>query len=418
MPNKLIGFLAQLGALLSAEQEPIGPDYARQDETVKELVDWSTSKGGFFHPHVQIRRWNLSDPTSYFGAFLNGPVKKDDLLMRIPGDIKLQLHTDFWTNSSIVDEVVCELAWLLKHEYDNGTKSIYKPYIDYIKTQSKHQIPVMWSTKGKKLLEKVQVDIDLRDLNADEDSGSHFHNWIDQWYGSEDCLYDTETDQELEKWFLAMAQQRGYDYALIPIYDMLNHDPGNVNTITRPSIYDTNGFGVYALRDMEAGEELLYDYYDCPDCKRCETCGSSSSYWGTPEMLRDFGFVEAHPHKYHFYEGELSVTLIIDKDRDDGSYKVSCTNKCPSTKEIERHYNKLLPLLEKDILPLSETLPSDEYFMIKMYYDTLVTDFKQYLDHPESAIVTRVKYDTPPDKTTFEATTTVRTSTAGKGADL
>mmetsp|Transcript_5770 Transcript_5770/g.13596 ORF Transcript_5770/g.13596 Transcript_5770/m.13596 type:complete len:413 (-) Transcript_5770:2800-4038(-) len=406
MLKKLAGLLAQIGALvLSAEEETI--DYARQDEAVKGLVEWSISKGGFFHSHVQIRRWNLSDPTAYFGAFLNGPVKKGDLLMTIPGDIKIQLEQHLWTNFSIVDEVVCELAWLLKKEYDLGAESDFEPYINYIKTQSKRQIPVMWSDKGKKLLEKVQVDIDMRDLNADEDDGSHFHNWIHQWYGEENCLHDDETDQVLDEWFLAMAQQRGYDYTLIPIYDMLNHDSGNVNTITRPSIYNTDGFGVYALRDMEAGEELFYDYYDCPDCKRCETCGTTSSYWGTPEMLRDFGFVEPYPHKYHFYDEELAIALIVDKDRTDGSYKVSCLNKCPTTKQIEKHYKKLLPVLETQILPLNEALPSNEYFMIKMYYDTLSTDFKQYLDDPESATVISAKYDTPPNITTFEATTTV-----------
>ncbi|KAL3934516.1 MAG: hypothetical protein SGBAC_009781 [Bacillariaceae sp.] len=275
--------------------------------------------------------------------------------------------------------------------------------MNYIKAQSKHQIPVMWSDKGKKLLEKVQVDIYMRDLNADEDSGAHFHDWIDQWYGKEHCLHDMESNLVMDEWFLAMAQQRGYDYALIPIYDMLNHDAGNVNTVTRPSIYDNNGFGVYALRDMEEGEELFYNYYDCPDCKRCETCGTTSSYWGTPEMLRDFGIFEPYPHKYHFYNGALSIALIVDRDRTDGSYTVSCENECPEIKRVERHYKNLLPVLENDILPLHETLPPNEYFMIMMYYDTLVTDFKQYLDNPESATVATVEYDTTPDTISFKA---------------
>jgi len=396
MIRKLGGFLSHLGALFFSAEESI--DYARQDETVKEMVDWARSKGGFFHPNLEIRRWNHSDPTSYFGVFLNESVPKDQLLMKIPGDIKIQLHPDYFQNSSVVDEVVCELAWQLKNESDAGSNSSYAPYVNYIQAQSKKQIPAMWSGPGKKLLAKVQdeMDLDLRDLNADEDDGDHFYNWITDWYGGANCTYCNETNQVLDEWYLAISQQRGFDYALIPIYDMINHDPGNVNTITRPSIYHPDGFGVYALRDMEAGEELLYNYYDHPDNKRCPTCGTSLSYWGTPEIIRDFGFVEAYPHTYHFYDDEVSIALIVDQDRTDGSYKVSCKNKCPTAEIIQNHYKKLLPMLENDILPLKGKLPPNEYFTIRMYYEALTNDFQHYLDDPASASITTIKYDTPP----------------------
>lgn len=268
MWRKLAGFLS----LFFSVEESI--DYARQDETVRQLVEWSKSKGGLFHPNVEIRRWNRTDPTSYFGVFVNDTVKKDELLMIIPGAIKIQLHEDYWTNSSDVDDVVCYLAWHLKKEFDLGSKSTYFPYVNYLKAQAKRQIPAMWTDAGKKLLEKVQDEMELMDLDADPEPGKHFHNWIQEWYGGEYCLYDNVTHKVMDEWFISVTQQRGYDYTLIPIYDMLNHDPGNVNTITRPSIYDPDGFGVYALRDLEAGEELFYNYYDCPDCKKCDGCGT------------------------------------------------------------------------------------------------------------------------------------------------
>jgi len=336
--------LSHFGALFGVQTI----DYTRQDETVRELVEWSKDKGGSFHPNVEIRRWNTSDPSSYFGVFLDGPVQKDDLLIQIPGQIKLQLHPDFWTNSSINDEVNCELAWFLKREYDLGDDSTYAPYINYIKAQSKRQIPAMWSNMGKKLLEKVQGDMVVRDLVADEDDGSHLHSWIKDWYGGDNCLEDKVTNQVLDEWYMAMARQRGYDYTLIPIYDMVNHNNGDINTITRPSIFDKDGFGVYALRDMQAGEELFYSYYDCPDCRGCETCGSSLSYWGTPEMLRDFGFVEPYPHKYQSYDDdESAIAFMVDEDGN-----VSCENKCPDKDLIEKFHSKLLPVLERDVLPM------------------------------------------------------------------
>lgn len=191
-------------------------DYSKQDETVRNLVQWSIAKGGFIHPQVEIRRWDPSDPTSYFGAFVNGPVKKGEELIKIPGSIKIQLDDFFRADRFTYGDTVCELAWALKKEYELGEESKYAPYIEYIKTQSKHQIPAMWSDLGKHLMTKVQGDLPIMDLNQDAATGEHMHDWIDDYFGEESCLVDTDTGEEMEEWFVAMAIQRGFDVCLIP----------------------------------------------------------------------------------------------------------------------------------------------------------------------------------------------------------
>lgn len=404
LPSLIVTLLLLLfGGTTTAATATETIDYAKQDEAVEDLVEWTIEKGGYFHPNVEIRRWDASDPTSYFGAFLNGSVKKDELLITIPGGIKIQLHDDYRTNSTY-DDVICVLAWELQDEYKDyiegeDGESDFEPYLYYLDQQSEHQIPAMWSEEGKKLLEKVQGKYYPRDFEADPAPGSHLHDWIQQKYGW--CL--EWEGEELDEWFLAVVLQRGYDYALIPIYDMLNHNNGDVNTITKPTIFDKNSFGVYALRDMKAGEELLYSYYDCPDCRKCRACEeypgtpqckqceSTLTYWGTSEMLRDFGFVEPYPHRYYFWnpideKTMLSQGIIVDKDEENGSYAITCFDgRCPSYELIEPLAKNLEPMFESDILPLKDTLPPLEYFTIQRYHETLLNDFQEFLKAVKAA---------------------------------
>lgn len=172
--------------------------------------------------------------------------------------------------------------------------------------------------KGQELLLKVQGDISMYDFMPEPVHGSHMVNWMDEYFG-DSCLSE-EDDEALDRHFMALVVQRGFDEALIPIYDMVNHNRGKVNTVTRPSVTSEDGFGMYATRDILAGEELFFAYHDCkfslfilqfekknnhnhtsniffplvaPDS------GTVPEYWGTPEILRDFGFVEPYPHRFH-----------------------------------------------------------------------------------------------------------------------
>ncbi|CAJ1955507.1 unnamed protein product [Cylindrotheca closterium] len=351
-------------------------DNAKQDEAVRNMVKWSIEQGGYIHPYVEIRRWDPSDPSSYFGAFVNGPVKKDELLIKIPGSIEIQIDDFFRMGKLPYSDVVCELAWTLKREYELGEDSKFAPYIEYIKTQSKYQIPAMWTDVGKSLITKVQGDLSMMDFDLEDTPGEHMHNWIYEYFGGELCLLDADNEEEMEEWYVAMATQRGYDYCLIPIYDMLNHSNERVNSITRPSIYNRDGFGVYALEDLNAGDEILYSYYDCPDCKGCPTCGTSLEYWGTPEMIRDFGFVEPYPHRF-YYDDMGPVYLRVD-EHPDGLEISNEGGEWPEIEWIESQIARLKPMFERDIYPLRNVLPSHELETIVNYHGSLLDFFTAY----------------------------------------
>ncbi|CAJ1948599.1 unnamed protein product [Cylindrotheca closterium] len=329
---------------------------------VGELIDWMLAKGGSMDPRVEMRRWNPQDPTSYFGAFVNAPVKKGELLLKIPGAIKIQVEDPSIQDDWDYDEQVCQLSWMLKTEYELGDDSDYAPYINYLKAQPFGQIPAMWSNVGQHLLFEVQGDWSIHDFET-QGEGEDIVMWL--WKSFEpNCMFRNDT---LNPFYIAMAVQRGYDIALIPVYDMLNHYNGDkVNSITRPSIYDKDGFGVYALRDLKAGEELFYSYHACPDCR------DTIDIWGTPEMLRDFGFVEQYPHRFHL---KKNGTIFVDEVvADDGSksYVATCRDgECPRKEWVTEEMEYLQNVERKQIAKSKSFIPKYEYETIKQYHKAL-----------------------------------------------
>ena len=51
---------------------------------------------------------------------------------------------------------------------------------------------------------------------------------------------------------------------------------------------------VHASKTIFAGEEILANYDKCFDC------GDDATEQGTPEILKNFGFVEGYPHRWVF----------------------------------------------------------------------------------------------------------------------
>lgn len=348
---------------------------------VKRLTEWLKSKGGILDPRVEIRRMNPQDPSSYFGVFANVPIRQGEVILRVPDALKIKIQDDGDGDDWAFSEMICELSWRLHDEYKKGHHSKYRPYIEYLKTQARGQIPAAWSDAGKELLVKVQGDLSTvgpDDDEEEEEEGNsedeeeevdeYMVNWLEE-YAEELCADGEDT---MDPHFIALAVQRGYDSVMIPVYDMINHsnDPLVINTIAKPPSYDDDeDHIVYALRDIQAGEELFYSYDRCPGCVE------SLEYWGTPELLRDFGFMEGYPHMFHLSK---TMTIIVEEVKtEDGKLAHVATCKddnCPEKGWIENKVQRLIQV-EKLISEASSTVPEHELAIIKDFHKALFVAF-------------------------------------------
>eukprot|EP00555_Chaetoceros_dichaeta_P006412 CAMPEP_0198261942 /NCGR_PEP_ID=MMETSP1447-20131203/10543_1 /TAXON_ID=420782 /ORGANISM="Chaetoceros dichaeta, Strain CCMP1751" /LENGTH=395 /DNA_ID=CAMNT_0043950001 /DNA_START=53 /DNA_END=1240 /DNA_ORIENTATION=- len=271
----------------------------------KNLISWVRSKGGIFSDKLEIRRVDPAVPTSYMGVFVTEPIDAKEVLMVIPRDCYIHIFDTAvvmdWedTTDGAYQENSCQLATKLMDEMKLGKDSRYAPYIAYLKTQSVGQLPINWSREGKDLLRNVAIP------------GSRIVDWNNRDFKDKthDCIGKNNNTKSakitFEEHMVEMTRQRGFDTALIPIWDMVNHDNGKINT-ENDSFNDAGGLRVRAARNLAEGEEVYASYDKCPDCFDIEY------YWGTPEILRDFGFVEDYPHRWVFYDYDIWFEVYED----------------------------------------------------------------------------------------------------------
>lgn len=268
-----------------------------EEQLTDGIIAWVRSNGGFWNDSVEIRRVTIPEMSiSYLGVFAAKELEANAKVMNIPQSCYIHV----WDDALGMDEDeedenirnwhanVCMLSQKMQRELELGDKSAYAPYVAYLQQQGPGQVPATWSNAGKDLLRKVLPP------------NSDVVDWIDMYYRGDngvsvDCINSKSKEQDN---FLAMTVQRCYDTALIPLWDMVNHDNGKINT-NHTTIYSDEGITIWTSEPVPAGGELLASYDGCIDCLGIQ------DYWGTPEILRDFGFVERSAQRWVYLEQEI-----------------------------------------------------------------------------------------------------------------
>ena len=220
------------------------------EKLTDDIIQWVRSKGGFFNEKLEIRREDESDASSPFGVYARENITRHENLMMVPKECYIDvsekandINLTSWDLSFYVyRQNLCTLSKKLKQELSLGPeRSKYGPYIKYLQSQRAGQLPAMWSKAGKDLLRKILPE------------GSDAVDWMDMYYKEQlGCI---QGDNPEDEHILEMTVQRSFDTALIPIWDMVNHDNFDINTENDP-MYDNGGIQVRASEDIPADEEV------------------------------------------------------------------------------------------------------------------------------------------------------------------
>jgi len=347
------------------------------------LIQWLRENGGIVNEKIEIRRADLSDPTSRFGMFTDGDLDEKEILLVIPRDC---LITDVPHDYSIVDVdeedeededeededddeeeeeeededydyYHCATIKNLIEEMKLGDKSHYAPYVNYLLAEPWGQLPSAWSKEGKALFRKV--------LQSTEDPLPPLHpssmetDYLHHCKGRKDPF---EVNAAL------MVAQRSWDDTLIPVFDMMSHRNGKWLNTESSSVHDeSTDIEVRARRSIKAGEEIYTSYNMCEDCtNRYET-------YGTPEILRDYGFIEQYPQRWIFPD---AIGFQIDEeDAGSGNLSVSWTTReDPDDDDIHllKNVKNTMAKVAKTMLATPDAaIPSHEIATIRQFHEEL-----------------------------------------------
>ncbi|KAL7548860.1 hypothetical protein ACHAWF_012131 [Thalassiosira exigua] len=271
----------------------------------------------------------------------------------------------------------CETVVRLVEEAALGDASLYQPYIDYLLSQPRGQLPAFWSDAGKDLMEKVLGPIEKEDSTSEEGSDEPDTILPEAWkdgYVEEFVEWCTDgkldaKDLEDQINFYNLLNQRGWDELMIPVMDMMNHGNGRLLNTDHSSAHGVEPVKVWASRDIAKGEDIYTTYNFCPDC------GGRFKNYGTSDLLRDYGFVEGFPQRWFFDDQGIAFELDVDES---GEHKVNWLNNGPpkSSGFLKEQIDRLRSLSES--FPVlgdasgESTIPQHELDVIVRYHQALL----------------------------------------------
>jgi hypothetical protein len=247
-------------------------------EGAQAIFDWvASSQGGIVNPKQEVRRAVPGDLSTRLIVAATERIEAGEIVVRVPWDNIITPD-----NPDDDGQLPCTTVTSLAREMKLGEDSKYSPYVMYLNGESDTGIPSAWSKPAQELF--VQV------LGKNEIPPDRATMWLTKhWYKK--CGGDPE-DKVSTKAAL-MVIQRSDDEIMIPAYDAYNHRNGNW-TSTDTSIKFGQYHETVATRAIETGEEIFLSY------NLCKHCGGRKLDYGTGEILRDYGFVEQYPRRFHF----------------------------------------------------------------------------------------------------------------------
>jgi len=333
------------------------------------LISWLQESGGFFHPNLEMRRADPSNPNSRFGMFAKGPIDFKESMLEIPTSMILDSSgEDPEYDTAMVCGTIRNLIKQLKLKDD----SKYAPYVNYLlDTQPPGQIPSSWSDAGQKLLHKI--------LEGDGEEKSDYISlppdsptqWKSEW--NKGC---NGADDPLELYAAFTLIQRSWDEILIPVFDLMSHRNGDWTNIESNTLHEGQPASVYASRDIEEGEEIYTTY------NHCEDCGARYEDYGTPEILREYGFVEQFPQSWIFHDIEVGfrINQVYDEDREEieGEYVITewiyYGGEKPDEDEIaqlQARHDQVILVSGELLSERDENVPEHEWNTIVQYFEAL-----------------------------------------------
>ena len=324
------------------------------------LVDWIVSKGGYFNPKQEFLSSNQ--------VYATERIERDEVLYSAPWDCILR---DEKSRHLYSDGLHCANAHFLIQELKKGNESIYAPYTQYLELLPKYEVPSAWSEAGKDLLELICGYGQLPPKNP--------VSWlITDWR-----LYCRGSTDEFDDTAAMLVLSRGDEGLMVPLFDFYSHANGKLcNADYR--INHGVSYALFATRDIEKGEAIHVSFNRCNSCNHL-------NHFGTPELLRDHGFVEPYPQSYHFNSLNFSFALDKNEQAEDGSLTVTWLPHNNTEADIDRIYTYLhsqLKRLKQVVKPELETIkysnatkvPTHEWNIATRYFEALVVALESAID--------------------------------------
>jgi hypothetical protein len=161
----------------------------------------------------------------------------------------------------------------LRREIALGTQSKWYEYLDFDDSDGS-RLPLEWERDG----------IAVGEMQGLLPDGNDVHHHLDWYTGAWGCLAGrVMTDVDFRAFKIILT--RAMDAGLVPMYDLMNHHNGRINTYIESDV--EGGVYVVSLVDIPAGFPIYNTY-------------GRSGYQSTNALFGTYGFVEDYPQLWQW----------------------------------------------------------------------------------------------------------------------
>ena len=233
-----------------------------------DFVKWFRSNGGTIDDRITI---GYEPGTNIRGMMATAPIPANTILIHTPKSLVLK-------PADAVDQ--CKDIEGTINEMKLGPQSKWHAYFEF-GDSSGSRVPCQWDRANG------EPGTAMRELQGLPPSGDT-HRHIDWYQGT--CNNGKKMTDLVDWRGLLMFLTRASDIGLVPMYSLLNHHNGFINTKLQRD--DRGGLSVFALTDISANEPIYNTY-------------ARSGGVSTVSVFNNYGFVEDYPQLWRWNDEQL-----------------------------------------------------------------------------------------------------------------
>jgi hypothetical protein len=253
------------------------------------LVDWFHSNDGKIDPRITLGYEGGGDDDGskkgIRGLIATAHIEPETVLIHTPES--LMITTAEGTHCGIIQRIIDELSlgddskWSTYFQFDGSNN------FDDEASSSSPRVPTEWKMEGQPGSRALS---ELQGLPPAGETHRHIN-----WYTTA-CNDSNEQLTDVQLRAFSMFLTRAADLGMVPMYDLMNHHNGLINT--RLEVDNDGGLSVISTTAIQAGVSIYNTY---------AREGAESSV----DVFNTYGFVEDYPQLWRWSDKDM-IQLVDD----------------------------------------------------------------------------------------------------------
>ena len=261
--------LVNLNNGIAAAEEAQAIVVNKTDDKFPQLVEWFQTQGGTIDERIII---GYEPQTNIRGTIATSNIPANTVIMHIPKSLILV---------GVEENEWCANYEAIKYEMNLGTKSKWYEYFNFDGSTTGSRLPLQWDRDNN----ATDHGYPLFEIQRTIPQGIA-HQHIDWFQGEGGCIVGKEmTDVDFQAFKIYLT--RPMDLGLVPMYDLMNHHNGLINTYLLVD-EEEGGVSVVTLLDIPAGMPIYNTY-------------GRSGQQATNDLFTTYGFIEDYPQLWKLY---------------------------------------------------------------------------------------------------------------------